>query len=171
LPDRVRPTLIVVTGPAGSGKTTLAYRLARSIPCPIVSRDEIKEGMVHAHGPDFEAGPGDALTEQTFPLFFDVLRMLVEGGVTVVAEAAFQDPAWRRGLEPIAELVELRVVHCHVDPVLAAERSERRGKRPAHADGIGIGRAFERLTLAPSIDVDTTDDYVPDLHAIVGFVG
>jgi DNA-binding NarL/FixJ family response regulator len=73
------PTLAVVSGPPGSGKTTLAHALAAAIPCPAVCRDEIKEGMVHAHGPGFEAAPGDALTQRTFPLFFDVLRLLVEG--------------------------------------------------------------------------------------------
>ena len=40
------PTLIVVSGPAGSGKTTLAHALAAAVGCPAVSRDEIKEGMV-----------------------------------------------------------------------------------------------------------------------------
>jgi predicted kinase len=171
LPERVRPTLIVITGPAGSGKTTLAHRLANVIPCPLVSRDEIKEGMVHAHGEGFEAASGDPLTERTFPLFFEVLVTLVRGGVSVVAEAAFQDPAWRRGLGPLTELVELRVVHCRVDPALAAERAERRGRRPAHADGMGIGRPFERLSLTPSNEVDTSDGYVPDLQAVIDFVG
>ena len=42
------PTLVVVSGPAGTGKTTLARTLAAAIGCPVVSRDEIKEGMVHA---------------------------------------------------------------------------------------------------------------------------
>ena len=65
----------------------------------------------------------------------------------------------------------LRVVHCDVDPSLAAERADRRGKRPAHADGMGIGRPFERLSLGPSIEVDTTDGYVPDLPTIVEFIG
>jgi predicted kinase len=172
LADHDRPTLIVVTGPAGSGKTTLAHKLARAIPCPVVSRDEIKEGMVHAHGTGFEAAPGDPLTERTFPLFFDVLRTLLEGGVTVVAEAAFQNPAWQKGLGPLIDLADLRVVHCVVDPGFASERSGLRGKRLAHADGLGIGEPFERLSLStPSIEVDTADGYEPDLKAIVEFVG
>jgi adenylate kinase family enzyme len=40
---------VVVSGPAGSGKTTLAHRLASAIGCPAICRDEIKAGMVHAH--------------------------------------------------------------------------------------------------------------------------
>ncbi|MFE2595754.1 hypothetical protein ACFXCZ_04490 [Streptomyces sp. NPDC059396] len=42
------PALIVVSGSAGSGKTTLAHEIVRSLGCPAVCRDEIKEGMVHS---------------------------------------------------------------------------------------------------------------------------
>ena len=60
------PTLIIVSGPAGSGKTTLAHAIASAVGCPAICRDEIKEGMVHAtFGPaasGFVPGPGDELT-------------------------------------------------------------------------------------------------------------
>ena len=36
--DAARPTLIVVSGPPGSGKTTLAHKIARAIGCPAVCR-------------------------------------------------------------------------------------------------------------------------------------
>src|SRR5918992_3313752 len=97
------PTLVVVSGPPGSGKTTVAHELARSIPCPAVCRDEIKEGMVHAEGGDFQPAPGDPLTRRTFATFFDVLRLLLDADVSVVAEAAFQDRLSRHGLEPLSE--------------------------------------------------------------------
>lgn len=48
-----RPILIVVTGRPASGKTTLAHILAREIRCPVISRDEIKEGLVNTTD-DFE---------------------------------------------------------------------------------------------------------------------
>jgi predicted kinase len=176
-----RPTLVVVSGPSGSGKTTLAHALAAAIPCPAVCRDEIKEGMVHAHGDDFEAGPGDELTQRALPLFFAILRVLVTGGVTAVAEAAFQDRVWRPGLEPLVDLAELRIVNCSVEPSVSYDRATARGnRRLAHGDSAArsgveewarrVG-GFERISIpAPSIDVDTTAGYQPGIMELVDFV-
>ena len=183
------PLLAVVSGPPGSGKTTLAHALAAAIPCPAVSRDEIKEGMVHAHGRDFQPAQGDPLTQRTFPLFFDALWLLLEGGVSVVAEAAFQDRLWRAGLEPLAGFARLRIVHCDVDAAVAFERVVGRSDarlgvshhgRAAHADDSLAKEldewkrgyaAFDRVSIdAPSIVVDTTDGYAPGLPELVAFV-
>ena len=176
------PTLVVVSGPPGSGKTELAHAIARAIPCPALCRDEIKEGMVHAYGDDFEAAAGDPLTRRTLPVFFGVLRTLLAAEVTVVAEAAFQDAIWRQGLEPLTELARLRIVQCRADPAVARERrlsAAGAGGRRAHARIIGEGiddwerafASFEGVSIpAPSIDVDTTDGYAPTLPEIVEFV-
>jgi len=133
--------------------------------------------MVHAHRGEFEAASGDPLTQRTFPLFFDVLRLLLEGGVTAVAEAAFQDRLWREGLEPLAGLAELRIVHCMTDSALAAERAGARGARRAHADHADTEEwrrhfeAFVRISLpAPAIEVDTSDGYKPGIAEIAAFV-
>ena len=129
------PTLVVVSGPPRTGKTTLAHAIARAVPCPAICRDEIKEGMVHAHGGLFQAERGDPLTQRTLPLFFDVLRMLLAERVTVVAEAAFQNLRWRQGLEPLTDLARLRVVQCHTKPAVAKDR--RRLGESAHAAFLG----------------------------------
>ncbi len=174
------PTLVVVSGPAGSGKSTLAHELARAIPCPAVCRDEIKEGMAHAHGVGFEADWGDPLTQQTFPVFFEILQVLITAGVTVVAEAAFQHKLWGPSLEPFMDIAQLRIVQCHTDPAVAKQRIAGRGNRKAHADGqlmqaldsdTSALESFVRVSLdVPSIDVDTTDGYEPGLAAILAFI-
>src|SRR5580693_7710297 len=131
------PVLVVVSGPAGSGKTTLAHEIARAIGCPAICRDEIKEGMVH-NTPEFVAARGDELTMRTLPVFFGVLDLLIRAGVTTVAEAAFQDRVWRPRLEPFQGLARIRIVHCATDPEVAVRRILRRrtedGTRRAHAD-------------------------------------
>lgn len=176
------PTIVVVSGPPRTGKTSLAHAIAGAVPCPAICRDEIKEGMVHGQGVRFQAAAGDPLTQRTLPLFFDLLRMLVEGGVTVVTEAAFQDHLWRHGLEPLTEIARLRIIQCNADPAVGRERrraAHDAGGETAHAEIIGDAiedwerayASFDRLSIpAPSIDVDTTDGLVPDLQEIVEFV-
>jgi predicted kinase len=174
------PTLVVVSGPAGCGKTTLAHLLATALHCPAICRDEIKEGMARS-APDFAPEPGDELTRRTLSAFFDVLRLLVERGATVVAEAAFQDHVWTPNLAPLAALAEFRVVQCHTDPASARRRiAAHAASRQVHADGALLAALergdeyfsdFRRISIdAPMIDVDTTDGYKPTFKEIVAFI-
>ena len=106
-------------------------------------------------------------------------------GVTVVAEAAFQDKLWRPGLEPLMDLADIRIVHCIFAPSLARERIIRRmteqpTSRASHFDRelleqLDSGKlsfeSFQPISIpAPSLRVDTTNGYDPDLDHIIGFV-
>jgi predicted kinase len=178
------PLLVVVSGPPGSGTTTLAHTLARAIPCPAICRDEIKEGLVHAE-PDYRPGRGDAMAHRTLDAFFGVLSYLVDAGVSLVAEASFQHRVWEPGLGPLLDKARIRIVHCRVEAAVARERMARRvaetpARRAVHGDP-SVDEPFERFEAAfesfesiglpvPSMEVDTTNGYEPTVDEIVGFV-
>jgi predicted kinase len=174
------PVLVVVSGPAGTGKTTLAHRLAAAMGCPAICRDELKEGMVLTAQP-VSAAEREALQLRTLGVFFDVVRVLLEQGVTVVAEAAFQDHVWTPRLEPLREIAEIKFVQCHADPEMAWARVESRGDArgahddrallEAHGSAPRFYESFRRVELdVPSIDVDTTDGYRPPVDVLVEFL-
>jgi predicted kinase len=174
--------VIVVSGPPGTGKTTLAHRIAAAIGCPAICRDEIKEGMAHAT-PGFVPGPGDPLSMRTLSTFFDVIGLLVGRGTTVVAEAAFQDRLWSPGLTPLLGRADVRIVHCTVPADLALARIHARSAaehtRGAHEDAqidddarVRTHKAFQPVDLpVPTLTVDTsTDVYDPPLPEILNFL-
>jgi predicted kinase len=150
--------LIIVSGAPGTGKSTLAHALGRALGCPVISRDEIREGIVHARTPD----SGYLVT---YRIFLETVTRLVRDGVTVIAESAFQDRNWR----PLLELAPTRVIRCVTAPALARERVV---VRPAHpGTPIGVDEWTPIEADWPTLIVDTTDGYSPAFEEIVAFAG
>jgi len=172
------PRLTIVAGRPGAGKTTLAHALARAIRCPVISRDEIKEGVVNSLAPGTPLT--DAIQRHSNDVFFQTIELLLRRGVTLVAEAAFQHKVWAPRLEPLFAIACVSFIVCTVDPTLAHSRQIARGladpeRERFHGDAPALP-ANESSYDPPHFDVptlvvDTTDGYQPTLEAIVAFAG
>jgi predicted kinase len=177
-----KPILIVVTGRPAAGKTTLAHALARSIGCPLISRDELKEGYAATVGA--EAARVSDVKHRIYDTFFETIGALLAKGITLVAEAAFQHRLWAEKLDALSAIADVRIVICTLAPELARERFIARGladsnRELVHGDH-AVSAAREGVTLpigsyeppqmpVPTLMVDTTEGYKPDLAAIARF--
>ncbi|MFJ3877079.1 AAA family ATPase [Streptomyces sp. NPDC090077] len=168
--------VVAVTGRPGSGKTTLAAALAERLGWPLVARDTIKHAMVwNADG--YRPGPGDPYALRTLETMAAVLAAYTGAGVSVVAEAAYQEKLWRRALEGCAGRAEVRVVRCTVAPETAVQRMRERieaepGRLRAHTDAQYLAELpdFTPVDLGvPALDVDTGSGYRPGLDAVASF--
>lgn len=176
-----RPLLIVVTGRPGSGKTTLAEKLAKKAHLPLVSRDAIKEGYVHTQGVPHAQLPDGNLAATD--LFFRMVETLLDGGASLVAEAAFQHRLWSDRLKPLMKKARIYVVICRTEEdSIAFGRYIRRGMEDPmreyfHGDD-GVAQARQGFSVelpaydppqldVPTFWVDTTDGYMPEIETLL----
>ena len=177
------PMLVVVTGRPASGKTTLAHALAKAIRCPLISRDEIKEGFINTLKSSGQSHSD--INGYIYTTFFSTVELLLNKRVTLVAEAAFQHKVWLPKLEALRKVARIRLIHCTIDPQLAksrfVERSTMDAERVQYHDDLTVEaarEAIERLIETyeppqmnvPTLVVNTTDGYQPSLTEIVSFI-
>jgi len=150
---------VVVSGPPGSGKTTLARALSPAIGLPLIAKDTIKEALM------------TVLPAPDVPASRLVGRASVMALLAVAAEApsgAVLESVWHRS-RSLADLSGLPgnivEVFCRCDPATAAQRYARRaGTRAAgHFDAERMAGELWNDDVAqpvaggwPVIEVDTT---------------
>jgi predicted kinase len=168
----VTPLLVVVTGPPGSGKTTIAKRVQELTELPLVAKDSIKELLGEELGIT-EPAESKRLGAAVFRLIGDVVRELLAHGASVIVEGNFSV------LYPLFDdLPPARIVQIHVgaprDVLLERMRERDAERHPVHYDAEAADEIVERLEQGEweplpldgdLIRIDTSQDV--DLEALL----
>lgn len=184
-----RPTVVLLVGEPGSGKTTLGTRLARTMRIPFLARDDVRTGMYFTNGA-WTDRPGELPgTEQGHDVFLDAVEALTRLGVSLVVEFVVRRsrPGDLDRLRAAAEVVVVRTSCADAADRRAARRAEDRLlARPAVRAALGLGSTADQVLAQehrmarvhddaetefdlPLLEVDTST-VEPDLDPIIDFV-
>ena len=115
-------TLIVMRGYPGTGKSTIARALARTLQAPLLDRDIIRQMAVDILGEQPEIG------RFAYDLLFALSRKQLELNLSVILDTPL---TYRRTYEQAREMAQsfhipMLVVHCQCPPELQKRRLEGR---------------------------------------------
>ncbi|MGW1976522.1 AAA family ATPase [Streptomyces sp. NPDC001889] len=179
MPTR-QPVVVIVSGPPGTGKTTLATKLAKLLTLPLYSRDTIKEALFDTLGwSDRQRSKQFGAASAT--VLFTLLEAALTAGVHCMAESNFRRTHATADFRRLIDQTGCAVVQvqCVADGPVLLERFTARSasaeRHPGHCDDQNaaefhaelLAGRYEPLDLpGPVLTVDTTDFQTIDIQAL-----
>jgi predicted kinase len=127
------PLLLVVTGPPGAGKTTIAEALRARLGLPLLAKDTIKETL-GAHLGVTERGASHELGGAVYELLRVLVHELLAMRVSLICEGNFTARSVLFDDVPAARILQ---IHVAAPPAVIRSRLLERGdaRHPVHYDG------------------------------------
>lgn len=162
------PTLIVVSGLPGTGKSYFCGKLAERLPVVVLESDTLRKSLF----------PSPGYSQQESAYLFRVVHRLIERllkrGVSLILDATNLSERYREHFYSIAERLDVKLILVRVEapPELVRERLNTRQETP-EAKSDADWAIYQRMK--PTVEkicrnhyvVDTSRDITPVLDKIV----
>ena len=154
--DSPDPRLIAVGGLSGTGKSTLARKLAPDLGMPpgaVVLRSDVERKLLFNAKMTEQLPPEaytDTITREVYARLCEKAEVALAAGHTVIVDAVFARPRERDGIANLATILEVpfRGLWLEANPKLMEERVDARVNDASDAD-IAVVRFQLRLDLGP----------------------
>ena len=184
-----RPTIVLITGVPGSGKSTLGRQLGIRLRLPFIARDDVRGGLLFTAGAWNDRIERIPSGDEAVEAFLATVERLLVSGVSCIVEYVIRRHR-PDDFERIAALADCVVIvtSCNdpIERVRIRNLSDRLVSSPAVLEAAGFS-SIEQHTEAlvarmrsvaaemrqsfpvPVLSVDTDDGYRPSLDEITAF--
>jgi predicted kinase len=125
--DATPPTLVLMAGPPGAGKSTLAIAVGEALRWPVIDKDTLKSALLVVGISEEYAGPA------SYDLLLEVGRDLLSQRFSVILDSPATRPVVVERATELARAAgaTLRIVLCLADRELRVRRLSARVARPS----------------------------------------
>ena len=175
------PLVLIVCGAPGTGKATLARKLAPALGLPLIARDDLKESLFETLGWSTVEW-SQQLGRATYELVYLLIERLLEARCSLLVETPF-DPDWAnprfQALQARHPFQPAQVIPSTRADLLRqryARRVDNGDRHPGHVDRLRMGQ-FDTEELGqrnrpldlegPVLNIDTSDFAALDFEGLV----